>query len=102
MKKTLFLLGLLASAATSGQQAESPARLADRDRPVDTLINNAGFGLYRGFGQAPLGGLRRRDPAEQGERPEGGEETGQGPDHRRQDSPSERERRNQDPDPPLE
>ncbi|UQX88335.1 SDR family oxidoreductase [Jatrophihabitans telluris] len=29
-------------------------RLADRANPVDTLVNNAGFGLYAPFGQAAL------------------------------------------------
>jgi hypothetical protein len=29
-------------------------RISQQDRPVDTLINNAGFGLYRSFGKAPL------------------------------------------------
>jgi uncharacterized protein len=30
------------------------SRISDEDKPVDTLVNNAGFGLYRGFGKAPL------------------------------------------------
>jgi short-subunit dehydrogenase len=30
------------------------ARLAQDEHPVDTLINNAGIGLYQGFGKAPL------------------------------------------------
>jgi short-subunit dehydrogenase len=29
-------------------------RIGSDDKPVDTLINNAGFGLYRAFGKAPL------------------------------------------------
>lgn len=29
-------------------------RLAAEDRPVDLLVNNAGIGLYRSFGSAPL------------------------------------------------
>ena len=30
------------------------ARLAAEDKPVDTLVNNAGFGLYQAFGKAPV------------------------------------------------
>ena len=29
-------------------------RLGQSDQPVDTLVNNAGIGLYRAFGKAPL------------------------------------------------
>ncbi|HEY7008822.1 MAG TPA: SDR family oxidoreductase, partial [Jatrophihabitantaceae bacterium] len=30
------------------------ARVSDAQRPVDVLVNNAGFGMYRVFGAAPL------------------------------------------------
>jgi uncharacterized protein len=30
------------------------ARVSQPERPVDTLVNNAGIGLYRRFGEAPL------------------------------------------------
>jgi short-subunit dehydrogenase len=34
--------------------ARVAARIAAEDNPVDTLVNNAGFGMYRAFGKAPL------------------------------------------------
>ncbi|MDQ1730150.1 MAG: uncharacterized protein QOK10_309 [Pseudonocardiales bacterium] len=40
-------------ASDSGCQAVA-ARIGQQDKPVDTLVNNAGIGLYRGFGNAPL------------------------------------------------
>jgi short-subunit dehydrogenase len=35
------------------------ARVAEPDQPVDTLVNNAGIGLYRAFGKAPLADEQR-------------------------------------------
>ena len=45
---------LQADLATDEGIAVVEARLADADRPVDMLINNAGFGLRDSFGTAPL------------------------------------------------
>jgi short-subunit dehydrogenase len=35
-------------------------RIADPDRPVDVLVNNAGFGMYRVFGEAELADEERQ------------------------------------------
>lgn len=36
------------------------ARVSDAQRPVDVLVNNAGFGMYRVFGAAPLAAEERQ------------------------------------------
>lgn len=45
---------LPADLSTAEGCATVAARVNQSERPVDTLVNNAGFGLYRPFGQAPL------------------------------------------------
>ena len=45
---------LPADLITDGGCAAVAARLADTQRPVDVLVNNAGFGTYRPFGDAEL------------------------------------------------
>jgi short-subunit dehydrogenase len=45
---------LPADLATEQGCATVAARIAAEDKPVDTLVNNAGFGLYQAFGKAPL------------------------------------------------
>jgi uncharacterized protein len=45
---------LPADLTTDGGCAAVAARLADPDAPVDVLVNNAGFGMYRRFGEAEL------------------------------------------------
>lgn len=45
---------LSADLATETGRSAVAARLADPQSPVDTLINNAGFGLYASFGAVPL------------------------------------------------
>ncbi|HEY5183926.1 MAG TPA: SDR family oxidoreductase [Actinomycetes bacterium] len=42
------------------QCARVEARLADRDRPVDLLVNNAGFGTGHGFSRGQLGDEERQ------------------------------------------
>ncbi len=45
---------LPADLATEAGRAAVAARLETDDDPVDVLVNNAGIGLYRSFGEAPL------------------------------------------------
>jgi short-subunit dehydrogenase len=45
---------LAADLSTDEGCEQVTARIAQDDKPVDTLINNAGFGLYQAFGNAPL------------------------------------------------
>jgi uncharacterized protein len=45
---------LPADLATEAGRDAVAARIASDDRPVELLINNAGIGLYRGFGKAEL------------------------------------------------
>lgn len=45
---------LPADLGTEDGCAAVAARLAAEDKPVDTLVNNAGFGLYQAFGKASL------------------------------------------------
>lgn len=45
---------LPADLSTEDGCAAVAARLAAEDKPVDTLVNNAGFGLYQAFGKVPL------------------------------------------------
>ena len=45
---------LPADLATDEGCAAVEARIAQAENPVETLINNAGIGIYRGFGNAPL------------------------------------------------
>jgi short-subunit dehydrogenase len=51
---------LPADLATDDGCAVVSARLADPARPVDVLVNNAGIGLYRRFGQAELADEERQ------------------------------------------
>ncbi len=51
---------LPADLATDDGCASVSARLADPARPVDVLVNNAGIGLYRMFGQAELADEERQ------------------------------------------
>jgi uncharacterized protein len=50
---------LPADLSTEAGRAAVAARVGQPDRPVDTLINNAGIGLYRRFGEAPLADEQR-------------------------------------------
>jgi len=50
---------LVADLSTDAGCAAVAGRLLQADRPVDTLINNAGIGLYRAFGTAALADERR-------------------------------------------
>lgn len=45
---------LPADLGTEDGCATVAARITAEDKPVDTLVNNAGVGLYQGFGQAAL------------------------------------------------
>jgi hypothetical protein len=50
---------LPADLSTPDGCAAVAARIGQSERPVDTLINNAGIGLYRRFGDAPLADEQR-------------------------------------------
>jgi len=50
---------LPADLSTADGCATVATRVADSERPVDTLVNNAGIGLYRRFGEAPLADEQR-------------------------------------------
>ncbi len=50
---------LPADLSTDEGCAAVAARLRQPDQPVDTLVNNAGFGLYLAFGKAPLADEQR-------------------------------------------
>ena len=50
---------LPADLSTADGCAAVAARVAEPGRPVDTLVNNAGIGLYRRFGEAPLADEQR-------------------------------------------
>ncbi len=50
---------LVADLSTDDGCAAVAARVAKPELPVDTLVNNAGIGLYRAFGTAPLADERR-------------------------------------------
>lgn len=50
---------LAADLSTEQGCATVAARVCQSDEPVDTLVNNAGIGLYRAFGQAPLADEQR-------------------------------------------
>jgi short-subunit dehydrogenase len=50
---------LVADLADAEQLAQVEARVADAERPVDLLINNAGFGTYGDFPDLPIEGEER-------------------------------------------
>jgi len=50
---------LAADLSTSAGCAAVAARIAESEQPVDTLVNNAGIGLYRRFGAASLADEQR-------------------------------------------
>jgi short-subunit dehydrogenase len=50
---------LAADLSTEGGCATVAARVSQSERSVDTLVNNAGIGLYRRFGEAPLADEQR-------------------------------------------
>ena len=50
---------LAADLSTPDGCAAVAARVGQAERPVDTLVNNAGIGLYRRFGEAPLADEQR-------------------------------------------
>lgn len=51
---------LPADLVTDAGCAAAAARIADAARPVDVLVNNAGFGMYKPFGGAPLADEERQ------------------------------------------
>jgi short-subunit dehydrogenase len=51
---------LPADLCTDGGCAEVVARIADPDRPIEVLVNNAGFGMYRKFGDAEVADEERQ------------------------------------------
>ncbi|HEV2886127.1 MAG TPA: SDR family oxidoreductase [Jatrophihabitans sp.] len=50
---------LAADLSTEDGRAAVAARVLQPEQPVDTLVNNAGIGLYRAFGKAPLADEQR-------------------------------------------
>jgi short-subunit dehydrogenase len=50
---------LVADLSTAAGCSAVAARVAEPEQPVDTLVNNAGIGLYRPFGKAPLADEQR-------------------------------------------
>ncbi|HEY8301711.1 MAG TPA: SDR family oxidoreductase [Jatrophihabitans sp.] len=52
---------LIGADLTTDEGCESVAqRLEDREHPIDVLVNNAGFGMYKVFGSAPLADEERQ------------------------------------------
>lgn len=45
---------LVADLSANEGCARAVARIANADRPVDVLVNNAGLGMYRAFGTVPI------------------------------------------------
>ncbi len=51
---------LTADLSVGAQVAEVEARLVDPDRPVEVLVNNAGFGTMGRFDELPISARSRR------------------------------------------